>query len=167
MVKDDNVNHMYSRKLFFKNYDLYDVDGVDGPSKQGPGAGLYQNMNKYKSVSDFLRKKRKKKREKRKNAILNLLKKAEDENNIDFNSDELSTVIPFENAQIGLIDSMTPELEDEDGHPVSKLYYGTKDSPDPISFNPFGIQDGNTRSVDEEPEEVKNLYYGISNIKTQ
>lgn len=44
---------------FFRNYDLYETEGVDGPAKQGPGAGLYQNMDDYKSVSDFRKGKKK------------------------------------------------------------------------------------------------------------
>jgi hypothetical protein len=49
---------MILKKIFFKNYDLYEQNGVDGPAKHGPGAGLYSNIDKYKSVSDFLNKKK-------------------------------------------------------------------------------------------------------------
>jgi len=52
------------KEPLFKNYDLYEVEGVDGPAKHGPGAGFYQNMDKYKSVSDFLSKKRKRNKHK-------------------------------------------------------------------------------------------------------
>jgi len=52
------------KEPLFKNYDLYEVPGVDGPAKHGPGAGFYQNMSKYKSVSDFLDQKRKRNRNK-------------------------------------------------------------------------------------------------------
>lgn len=47
----------------YRNYDLYDTEGVDGPAKHGPGTGLYQHMDEYDSVSDF-REKKKKNREK-------------------------------------------------------------------------------------------------------
>lgn len=161
MPKDKDPNHSYPRGVLFKNYDLYETEGVDGPPKNGPGTGLWQNMNKYKSVSDFLRKKRKKRMKRRKMALLNMFLK----NAIDFNSDESSNTIPYssdqESTSIGLMDGINPELEDEEGHPVSKLYYGTPDSPNPISYNPLGIPDGNERAIEEEPEETKNLYYGI------
>src|SRR5271166_4525721 len=38
---------------FYRNYDLYDVPGVDGPAKHGPGSG-YSHMNEFKSIKDFL-----------------------------------------------------------------------------------------------------------------
>jgi hypothetical protein len=52
------------KEPLFKNYDLYDVPGVDGPAKHGPGEGLYQNMSKYKSVNDFLNQKHKRNKHK-------------------------------------------------------------------------------------------------------
>lgn len=38
---------------FYRNYDLYDVEGVDGPAKHGPGSG-WNHMNEFKSIKDFL-----------------------------------------------------------------------------------------------------------------
>lgn len=54
------------KEPFFRNYDLYETEGVDGKAKQGPGTGLYQHMNDYKSVGDFLKKKRKERADKSK-----------------------------------------------------------------------------------------------------
>ncbi len=51
------------KEPLFHNYDLYETEGVDGPPVHGLGAGFYQNMEKYKSISDF----RKKKEERNKN----------------------------------------------------------------------------------------------------
>ncbi len=42
---------------FYRNYDLYMTEGVDGPPKLGPGAG-WHHMHEYKSISDFLAAKR-------------------------------------------------------------------------------------------------------------
>lgn len=99
------------KEPLYNNYDLYDTEGVDGPAKHGPGTGLYQNMDKYDSVSDFREKKKKnkekykaedlykhddgsiskskekkRKRAQRRKALLMVL--ASDENNIDFLVDE-------------------------------------------------------------------------------
>lgn len=41
----------------------YDYGGPDKPSKISPGKGLYNGMDKYKSVSDFIKMKRKSRRE--------------------------------------------------------------------------------------------------------
>jgi|ERR1035437_287357 hypothetical protein len=47
------------KEPLYKNYDIYDVPGVDGKTnKLGPGSG-YHSLMKYKSVSDFLKDKRK------------------------------------------------------------------------------------------------------------
>lgn len=52
------------KEPLFKNYDLYETEGVDGPAKHGPGTGLYQNMDKYDSVEDFVKQKRKRNKDK-------------------------------------------------------------------------------------------------------
>ena len=43
---------------FFRNYDLYDVCGIDGPAQYGPGSG-WNHMNEHKSVQEFLEFRRK------------------------------------------------------------------------------------------------------------
>lgn len=52
------------KEPLYHNYDLYETEGVNGPAKHGPGTGFYQNMNKYKSLSDFINKKRKRNKDK-------------------------------------------------------------------------------------------------------
>lgn len=95
--KPIDQNLTKSKGTIFKNYDLYETEGVDGPAKEGPGTGFYQNMDKYDSVSDFLNKKRKK----RKLALRQIfLKKA-----IDFALDDQVTPIIGDNSFIsGLYD---------------------------------------------------------------
>ncbi len=39
---------------FYRNYDLYDVEGVDGPAKHGPGSG-WNHMDDHKSIKEFLK----------------------------------------------------------------------------------------------------------------
>jgi len=160
MPKDKDPSHVYPRKpVFYQNYDLYETEGVDGPPKGGPGTGFYSHMNKYKSVSDFRKKKRQEKARKKKMALLRI---ACDCNLLDFPSDSIQNTIPFESSNpIGMLDTMYPQLTDGEGHTVNKVYYGNSDNPDPIYFNPLGVADGNERAIDEEPDETKNNYYGI------
>ncbi len=58
------LNQPRFEEPLYKNYDLYEVPGVDGKAKHGPGTGLYQNLDKYKSVKDFIDKKRKRNKDK-------------------------------------------------------------------------------------------------------
>lgn len=46
------------KEPFYRNYDAYDVPGADGKINQsGPGTG-WHSMHKYKSISEFLKEKR-------------------------------------------------------------------------------------------------------------
>lgn len=45
------------KEPFYRNYDVYMAEGVDGPPKLGPGAG-WHHMHEYKSIKDFLDAKR-------------------------------------------------------------------------------------------------------------
>lgn len=42
------------KEPFYRNYDLYDTEGVDGPAQHGPGSG-WNHMNEHDSVDDFLK----------------------------------------------------------------------------------------------------------------
>jgi hypothetical protein len=46
------------KEPFYRNYDLYETEGVNGKPKSGPGAG-WHNMHKYKSIKEFRDVKRK------------------------------------------------------------------------------------------------------------
>lgn len=90
------------RGVLYRNYDLYEAPGVDGKTYTGPGGSLYQNMDKYKSVKDFLNKSRKRKKRMRKRALKlislaqEINEKQEDINNIDNVADEYMTdFVPF------------------------------------------------------------------------
>jgi hypothetical protein len=120
-----NKNHELDKarfdEPFFKNYDLYDTDG-----KTGPGTGLYQHMSEYKSVADFLKKKRKRKSKKaslRIKILKSLMKQA-----IDFPIDEsfkdpiqleennsIQTALPMG----GMSDEYLPENDQEDKMPTA------------------------------------------------
>jgi len=54
------VDQTRFKEPFYKNYDLYDIPGFE---HIGPGAG-YHSMQKYKSISEFLKDKRKKMKDK-------------------------------------------------------------------------------------------------------
>lgn len=45
------------KEPFYRNYDAYETEGVDGAPKLGPGAG-WHHMHEYKSIKDFLDAKR-------------------------------------------------------------------------------------------------------------
>src|ERR1035441_10177158 len=38
---------------FYRNYDLYNTEGINGPAKYGPGAG-WHHMHEYKSIREYL-----------------------------------------------------------------------------------------------------------------
>ena len=159
MPKDKDPNHTYPRQpVFYRNYDLYETEGVDGPAKQGPGTGFYSHMDKYKSVSDFREKKRKEKARKKKLALFSI---ACDCNLLDFPSDSIQNDIPTTSTSIGVFDNMNPLPTDGEGHTLNKVYYGNDDNSGPNDFNPLGTNDGNDKPIDEEPNETKNNYYGI------
>ena len=115
--------------VFYRNYDLYDTEGANGKAKQGPGQGLYgPDMDKYKSVSDFRRKKRKKKIKKRQAQLIKMFEilAKKDNNNLTDNYEGVVTPIPFapaEVAPLGLLDGIYPQ-SDLDDKPVGNLYYG-------------------------------------------
>jgi hypothetical protein len=81
-----------NKEPLYRNYDLYETEGVDGPAKQGPGAGFYQNMGEYKSTKEFIDKKRKlsKKAQTRIELLSTLLKIA-----IDFSIDDQINSAPI------------------------------------------------------------------------
>lgn len=109
-------------QVFFKNYDLYDTGG------SSPGTGLYQNMQKYKSITDFRKKKRKKNIKKRQAQLIKMFEvlAKKDINNLTDPYEGIVTPIPFapaEPAQIGMLDGIYPKSDLED-KPISNMYYG-------------------------------------------
>jgi hypothetical protein len=149
------------KEPFYKNYDLYETEGVSGPAKHGPGSGFYQNIKNYKSVSDFLKKKRennkgkyksdeqkkrsrKKKMANRRIQILASITKVA----IDFPSDALFT----------LIDDVENDNPLHDAAPIGGLRGGEYvPSPDlkgglPHSLD-FGRYDENPERLPEETEQ--------------
>lgn len=119
-------------RVFFKNYDLYETEGAGGKDKApSPGTGFYQNMNKYKSVADFLKKKRKGQK-RRKMALLYAImypdavvgkKYSSQDPYEDQGITPLVTLSPAEIDPIGLLDSIYPQ-SDLEGKGPENLYYG-------------------------------------------
>ncbi len=128
--KSEKIDHIKTRfdEPFYKNYDLYDVKG-----KHGPGAGWHEMQN-YKSVSDFLKEKRKKLKNKYKNKdkikaraehFYNIIKSA-----IDFPIDDQITPIndgedsyPYAVGFGGLLDEYLPGNDLEEKRP-DQLNFG-------------------------------------------
>lgn len=108
-------------RVFFRNYDY-----KDDPT--GPGTGLYQNLDKYKSVSDF--RKRKKRIKQRKKAYLQILAKIDSNNLFDPYEDQGVSPMPYapaEPAPIGMLDGIVPH-SDLEGKSPSNLYYGVMET---------------------------------------
>lgn len=129
-----NKNHELDKARFedpfYKNYDLYEVEGVSGKTKQGPGTGLFQSMKDYKSVADFLKKKRKKK--KLKTARIKILAAILKKYAIDFPIDDSikDPISPEENTSLqialpfgGITDAYLP-LNDQEDKSVDQLNFG-------------------------------------------
>lgn len=57
------VNQPRFEEPLYRNYDLYETEGVKGPAKHGPGVG-WHDMHKFKSIKEFLESKRKKLKDK-------------------------------------------------------------------------------------------------------
>lgn len=51
------------KEPLYRNYDIYEVDGVDGKAKHGPGEGWHAMQN-YKSVAEFLKDRRERSKKK-------------------------------------------------------------------------------------------------------
>ncbi len=141
-------------RVFFKNYDLYETEGVGGKDKApSPGAGFYQNMNKYKSVADFLKKKRKGQK-RRKMALLYAImypdtvvgkKYSSQDPYEDQNITPLAPLSPAEIDPIGLLDSIYPQ-SDLEGKGPENLYYGR------LETHEYAASDGEVEEDEKEDE---------------
>lgn len=119
-------------KVFFRNYDYAETEGVGGKNKfKGPGKGFYSEMDKYKSVADFLKKKRKEQK-RRKMALLYAImypdavvgkKYSSRDPYEDQGITPLAPISPAEVAPIGMLDGMYPQ-SDLEGRGPENLYYG-------------------------------------------
>lgn len=115
-MKNKN-KHEQSRGLFFKNYDLY---GPQDPTENSPGTGFFQNMSKYKSISDFFEQKRRKKKSLKRLATFKFLNKIaeSEESSLDF----LPTGESYEKANGATLEVYFPELDQEDRSPEDPDY---------------------------------------------
>lgn len=106
--------------ILYQNYDLYKTLGPD----EGPGT----RQERLEKLSP--RQKQKKRIKKRKAQLIQYLLSSfakEDVNNLTDPYEGTMTPIPFAPAEpspTGLLDGMTPQATDEDGHSFSNLYYG-------------------------------------------
>ena len=138
--------------IFFKNYDY----GTGPDEKMGPGKGLYENMDKYKSVSDFLKKKRRKNKNRKKMALLLAIVAADsvkgkvykkDKNDLQDPYENQTTPIPYNPAEVsmvGLYDGILSDNADLEGKPNANLYYGVLETHD------YAAEDGKTDEKDDE-----------------
>jgi hypothetical protein len=167
----------------YRNYDLYNTEGENGPPKHGPGAGLYQNMDKYKSIEDFRKKKKKlnykaedkyiqddgKITSKRAERRLELLKifAGLDSNNLEedivdnqIQSDPIlggNGTVADSNLTGGLTDVYVPPPDPEDKTP-DKLNYGRDFENDALSAEESIKDKSRLRFLIKEIEKLLNKY---------
>lgn len=157
MAKNKSEHPIVSDKILYKNYDLYDI------GQKRPPVSFYNEMYKFKSVEEFLKKQKRKKNknkkkkiERRKRAFLIIA--SMDNNHIDFPLDDQTTPIlePTESLQganaIGVVDPYTPGNDFDDKN-ISNLNYG-RDYPKeiiyelydeplaPSDYSPYGLPEG-------------------------
>jgi hypothetical protein len=166
------------KETFFKNFDYAESEGVDGPAKHGPGTGLFRNMEKYKNVKDFLKKKRERNKDKYKaddsyieddgsltknkiakriNYLRNLIKTAEDNNSIDFPIDEQIKSDPIlgdsgtysNSVQLGGLTDQYTLGPDFEGNLNTYLPYGREHTKDDTDLS--------LEQIDELKEILKSL----------
>jgi hypothetical protein len=173
------------KEPFFKNFDYAESEGVDGPAKHGPGTGLFRNMEKYKNVKDFLKKKRERNKDKYKaddsyieddvnltknkiakriNYLRNLIKTAEDNNSIDFPIDEQIKSDPIlgdsgtysNSAQLGgLLDPYTQQQDVDGNQPMNIGPYEREHTEDATDLSLEQINE--LEQIDELKEILKSL----------
>ena len=131
-------------RVFYRNYDYTETEGVNGPAKQGPGTGLYgPNMGKYKSVDDF-----RKRKQKRRAEILSVLLKQALDTPLDDVKEPNFSYAPAEPAPIGMLDGITPKSDLEDKPISSPMLYG-------ITETHMFADDALVEDEDDEKEEPK------------
>jgi len=124
--------------VFYKNYDY----GTGKDEKNGPGFGLYENMDRYKSVDEFLKKKRKKNRKRMKMALLLAIASPESVKNKVYRKDKNDLQDPYEN----------PDSPSEaTAIPIS-----------PAEVNPIGIYDGILPISDLENRPTFDPFYSMT-----
>lgn len=156
------------KEPLYRNYDVYETEGVNGKPKHGPGAG-WHDMSKYKSIKEFIEAKRKKMKDKyeaddswieddgsitkerkakkasRRMAFFKALTKTA----IDFQADEYSDPtlgVSINDNQVGkgnpaggYLDKYLPE-NDFEGKSPDKLDFGHNDPTDSSSCKPSDIK---------------------------
>lgn len=141
-----------SRGVFYSNYDYSD------PNDEWAGESLYSHMNKYKSVADFLKKKRKARKKKVLYAYIEIFTKIaenlKDIQKIDFPMDaQVDLNLSGQTPSLGLFDGVSapvnneeildPEmlkgLEDKEQAYITNKYQGTANFP--VSNKNFKITD--------------------------
>lgn len=134
------VAQPHLREPLFRNYDLYETEGVDGKAKHSPGTG-YNNLNQFKSIKEF-------RDAKKKNTDKYV---AEDS----YKQDDGSIIKKKRSERrLALLYALGIDF------PGQELTYNT-DNPQASSINPYGgITDQYTQSVDFDGKTNSNLNYG-------
>lgn len=148
--------------VFFENYDYgQQTKSEKENTKQGPGTGMYENLDKYKSVKDFINTDRKMKRKQRKKKLAHLLYSL------------ASGIIGDVEIPKEVLEKIKKDKEEDEEEPKEESEEITQDNT--ITGIPFANRVDSGPSYDElltypngalfDNDTMKNSYYGIYSLQ--
>ncbi len=152
-IKSTASNTQIRPEVLFKNYDYgQQTKSEKENTKLGPGTGLYENLDKYKSVKDFINTDRKMRRKQRKKKLAFLIT-ANDKNDLDLSD------IPDDSLQEK--DGYRPSEEISEDHSIAGIPFVNRVDPYPTYDTSLAVPVGYMFDNDV----MRNSYVGILSLQ--